>query len=127
MILGDLYGAGVLCYIDDIIIWGDTFDEFFQRVSDVLRRLTNGGVYLEMKKCSIGVSEVDLLGHVVSINGIMPSASKVLAIQTAQAPRDKAELRSFLGLAGYLRRFIPHFSSHTCAMSELLNKGVSYI
>eukprot|EP00921_Rhytidocystis_pertsovi_P015517 GHVQ01024667.1.p1 GENE.GHVQ01024667.1~~GHVQ01024667.1.p1 ORF type:complete len:617 (-),score=19.13 GHVQ01024667.1:117-1967(-) len=125
-LLGTLYGRGVLCYVDDIIIYTNDYSEFLQLLEEVLRRLLDGGVFIELKKCEFGSKEMNLLGHILSAQGIMPNPKKVVAVKDAQPPTCKAELMSFLGAAGYLRRFVPHYSEHTYALTSLLKKGVAY-
>ena len=125
-IFGDLYNEGVLCYIDDIVIFADTLEKHDGLLREVLCRCVEGGLYLKLMKCSFCDSEVELLGHRVGTMGIGPSPKKVEAIRKATPPTDKKVLRSFLGTAGYLRRFIPYFSDYTAPLVALLKKGAAW-
>ena len=125
-LFGDLYYKGVLCYIDDIVIYTDTWEEHLQLVEEVLRRCSTGGLFLKVTKSDIAKPEVSLLGHVVGCTGIRVDPRKVAAIRAARSPRDKKELHSFLGLAGYLRRFVPYFSRITCPLTNLCRPSARF-
>eukprot|EP00921_Rhytidocystis_pertsovi_P018549 GHVQ01029345.1.p1 GENE.GHVQ01029345.1~~GHVQ01029345.1.p1 ORF type:complete len:358 (+),score=26.37 GHVQ01029345.1:24-1076(+) len=126
-LLSDLYGQGVLCYIDDIVIYANAFEELVRLLEEVLKRLSDGGVFVEPKKCEFGSREMELLGHVLSPQGIMPNPKKVRAIREASPPSCRKTLMSFLGVVGFVRRFIPRYSEHTTALTQLLKKGVPFV
>ena len=126
-IFGDLYSKGVLCYIDDLVIYANSKNEHDTLLEDVLRRCTEGGLYLKLKKSAFLQPEVSLLGHRVGLEGIRPDDAKVAAIQQARAPRSKEELRSFLGTASYLRRFVPCYSELSAKLDDLLRKNVPFV
>ena len=94
-LFGDLYYKGVLCYIDDIVIYTDTWEEHLRLVEEVLRRCSTGELFLKVTKSEIAKPEVSLLGHVVGCTGIRADPRKVAAIRAARSPRDKKELHSF--------------------------------
>lgn len=127
VLFSDLYGHGVFCYIDDIVIYADTWEEHLRLVQEVLRRCVEGGLFLKVSKSFIGCREVPLLGHLISEDGISPQPSKVSAVRTARRPTSKEEVRSFLGTVGYLRRFIPSFSDLTVPLSDLCKKNEPFI
>ena len=106
-VLGDLYGSGVLCYVDDIVIYANSTDKLFGLLRAVLGRCLESGLYLKLAKSEFLKPEVKLLGHLVGLWGMLPDPKKVEAVVKARAPKNIAELRSFLGLASYLRRFVP--------------------
>src|SRR5262249_25579464 len=81
----------------------------------------------KLSKSQIAQSEVVLLGHQVSLEGIRPSEEKVAAVRRASFPQTKSELRSFLGLTGYLRRFIPYYADICAPLHDLLKKGTSFV
>ena len=126
LIFGDLYGKGVLCYVDDIVIYARTLEEAMRLFEEVLIRCTRAGLYLKLKKSELIKPAVTLLGHIVSETGIKPHPRKVEAIKKAKAPTNKHELRSFLGTASYLRRFVPHFSALVAPLVGLLKKAVTF-
>ena len=88
-------------YIDDILITGRNEQEHLDHLEEVLRRLKEAGIRLKKEKCEYLLRSVDYLGHTISKEGLHTSDVKVEAILQAPAPKDVAELRSFLGLVNY--------------------------
>jgi len=124
---GDLYDKGVLCYIDDIVIFGNTIDAVLELFSMVLQRCRDYGFYLKLSKSVFLKEDVKLLGHRIGYQGICADEDKVSAVQQAKPPSSKAELRSFLGTIGYLRRFIPHFSDKVELLTKMLRKREIFV
>ena len=100
-----------LVYLDDIIIFGSSFSEQFERLKTVLTRLKEAGLTLKLSKCQWAKSEVKFLGHLITDKGIKPDHSKTEAVQNFPVPTSKTEVRVFLGLCSYYRRFIKNFAS----------------
>ena len=113
-------------YLDDIAIWSATADEHVQHVTAVLQRLRKHRLFAKMKKCVFMQPSMEYLGHVISVEGISMDPSKVKAILQWPAPSDVSQLRSFLGLAGYYRRFCRGFSGLAAPLTALQGKGVSW-
>ena len=124
--LNDLYPLGILCYVDDIVIFDNDYEEHLKKFELVMERLGDKGLYVQLSKCSFLQEQVKFLGHIISFDGIQPDKDKVEAIWQSRPPRDKKELRSFLGMASYLRKFVPHFSSNVAPMTSLLKKNAKY-
>ena len=99
-----------LVYLDDIIVWSDTFDEHLSRLRQVFDRIRKAGFKLKPAKCQFLKNRVTFLGHVVSYNGIETDPEKTRAVDEWPTPENLTELQSFLGLASYYRRFIVDFS-----------------
>ena len=104
-VLEDL--PGVLCVMDDIIIFGESSEEHDARVRAVFRRLEDNGVTLNFEMCEFAKSSITYLGHVVSADGIRADPSKVRAIKQMQPPKDVGDIRRFLAMANQLGKFIP--------------------
>jgi hypothetical protein len=93
----------------------------------VLQRLRDHQLYAKFSKCEFWINEVLFLGHVISSEGIVVDPSKVHDILDWEPPKSVHQVRSFLGLAGYYRRFIPNFSKISKPITELLKKGTKYV
>nr|XP_033811906.1 uncharacterized protein LOC117365533 [Geotrypetes seraphini] len=110
-------------YIDDIVIHSGTWEQHVQHLKAVLEALRGAGLTINPKKCFIGQQEVKYLGYIVGKGQIKPIVDKVQCIRGYPAPNNKKQLRAFLGLVGYYRRFIPHFSSQAGPLTDMLKKG----
>ena len=125
-VLAGLSGETCIVYIDDIIVPGATFQEHLGNLRAVLDRLRSASLKLKPKKCNLTVQQVEYLGYVVSQDGLSTDPKKVDAVQKFPTPTDLKDLRSFLGLASYYRRFIPHFSAIASPLFALTRKDVNF-
>ena len=119
-VLGDLRFQCCLAYADDCIIFSSNFDQHMVDLQRVLDQFRSVGFHISAKKSSFAMSSVSYLGHVVSSGGIAPDPVKVAAINDS-IPTSRAELRSWLGIAGYYRRFVKNFSEVTRPLSVFIN------
>ena len=111
VVLSGLHFQVCLVYIDDIILFSTTVDEHLERLITVLGRLRSAGLKLKPEKCALFQKSVSFLGHVVSDDGIATDPKKIKAVVEWPVPKTIREVRAFLGLAGYYRRFVLHFAS----------------
>ncbi|GJT63943.1 putative reverse transcriptase domain-containing protein [Tanacetum coccineum] len=112
----------VIVFIDDILIYSKTQEEHVEHLRLVLELLKKEKLYAKFSKCEFWLREVQFLGHVINGNGIHVDPSKIEAVKNWKAPRTPSEVRSFLGLAGYYRRFIENFSKIAKSLTILTQK-----
>ncbi|UYV75684.1 K02A2.6-like, partial [Cordylochernes scorpioides] len=119
-VLGSLKWNMCLCYLDDIVVYAPTFEEHLRRLQLLLSCIQKAGLSLNHKKCLFGSRRIKILGHLVDANGIHPGPDKVEAVSKFPRPRNISELRSFLGLCSYYRRFIENFADKARSLHDLL-------
>ena len=111
-------------YIDDIIIHHASWEEHLKGLKDVLDRLRQAGLTARPTKCLIGYSQVEFLGHRIGSGCLTPTIDKVQAIENAKRPENKKQMRSFLGLAGFYRRYVPNFAAMVSPLTDMTRKGM---
>ena len=126
MLLKGIEGKYAVAYLDDILIFSDSFEAHLGHLDDVLRRLRKASLSLNRKKCHFVQSEISYLGHIISKDGIAPDPEKVRAIQTMEPPTTVKGIRSFLGTVGYYRNFQPNFSAIARPLTRLTKKNVHF-
>lgn len=126
-ILRGLNWKCVLCYLDDIIIFSNSFSEHLGHLRQIFDRLRQAGLKLQAKKCTFGQKEVRYLGHVVSENGIATDPDKVKIVKEYPTPSKVTEVRSFLGFVGYYRKYIKDFCRIAEPLTNLTRKNVCFI
>lgn len=115
-----------LAYLDDIIIFSATVEDHLMHIESILKCLARHNLNAKINKCEFFKTSLTFLGHIVSRDGISVCPDKVAAVKKFPAPTNMKELRSFLGLANYYRRFIKDYSKITCVLTRLLQKNVEY-
>ncbi|CAH1427775.1 unnamed protein product [Lactuca virosa] len=116
----------VIVFIDDILIYSRSQEEHGKHLREVLEVLKKEKLYAKFSKCDFWIREVQFLGHVVNQEGIMVDPAKIEAVMKWERPKSPTEIRSFLGLVGYYRRFIQGFSSIAAPLTALTHKGATY-
>jgi hypothetical protein len=116
----------VVVFIDDILIYSKNEEEHAQHLRIVLTRLREHQLYAKFSKCAFWLEEIQFLGHVLSARGIAADPSKVKDILGWKPPTTVHQVRSFLGLAGYYRRFIPDFSKLVKPITSLLKNDIKF-
>ena len=125
-IFRDYLGKFVVVYLDDILIYSDTPEQHMKHLELVLKRLREHKLYAQMAKCDFGLSELKFLGHIVGAAGISPDPDKVKVVHDWPEPANAAELRSFLGLAQYFRKFIQGYAQAVCCLYDLLKTNAVF-
>ena len=115
-----------LCYLDDVLVCSETFDGHLQDLENVFSRFRNAGLKLNPQKCCFAKSSCIFLGHHISSQGIKSPLDRVQVLQNYPSPQKVKELRRVLGLFGWFRKFIPHYSEITQPMAKLLRKGTTF-
>jgi hypothetical protein len=116
----------VVVFIDDILIFSKNEEEHNEHLRLVLQKLKENQLYAKLNKCEFWLKEVSFLGYIISEGGISVDPSKVKDVLSWKTPQNVSDIRSFLGLVGYYRRFIEGFSKSSKPMTELLAKGKTF-
>ena len=116
----------VIVFIDDILIYSKSKQEHEKHLREVLEVLKKEKLYAKFSKCDFWIREVQFLGHVVNQEGIMVDPAKIEAVMKWEQPKSPTEIRSFLGLVGYYRRFIQGFYLISTPLTTLTHKGMPY-
>ena len=116
----------VIVFIDDILVYSRTKDEHVEHLRITLQTLRDKKLYAKLSKCEFWIDQVIFLGHVISKQGIQVDPKKIETVLKWQALTNVPEVRSFLGLAGYYRRFVKGFSIIARPLTNLLKKGISF-
>ena len=114
---------GVLCHMDDVLVFGENHDEHNQRLEAVLRRVKEAGATLNPEKCEFCKETITFLGHVIDAEGIRADPEKTEAISKMCPPTSVPEVRRFLGMANQLGKFTPNLAKLTQPLRELLGKN----
>jgi hypothetical protein len=117
----------VVVFIDDVLIYSRSDEEHEEHLRKVLDRLREHQLYAKFSKCEFWLRKVDFLGHVISAEGVAVDPAKVEAVLNWKQPKSVADIRSFLGLAGYYRRFIEDFSRIARPMTQLIKKENKFV
>ena len=117
----------VIIFIDDILVYSKTKEDHMKHLRIVLQKLRDHKLYAKFSKCEFWLTEVSFIGHILSHNGILVDPSKIKDVVEWVTPTTVKEVRGFLGLAGYYRRFVPDFSKIAKPLTELTKKDEPYV
>ncbi|KAL5777367.1 hypothetical protein ACOSP7_010293 [Xanthoceras sorbifolium] len=112
----------VLVFFDDILVYSKTWKEHLAHLRTVLEILLSNQLFAKSTKCRFGVTEVEYLGHIISIDGVQVDPAKTQAVNNWPVPTTAKGMRGFLGLAGYYRKFIRGFGSMAAPLTRMLTK-----
>jgi len=127
LVLCGLTYESVLVYLDDVICYSCNFQTHVQRLRDVFERLRKANLKLHPGKCCLFQRRVAFLGHVISEAGIEVQADKISTVRDWPTPHNLSEIRSFIGLCSYYRRFIDRFADLAAPLHELQRKGILFV
>src|ERR1043165_2958402 len=116
----------VVVYIDDIMIYSKTFEEHLKHIEKILKKLKEVNLMLKLNKCKWCEQNIEFLGHIVGKDGLKPDPRKIEKVKKIKEPMTVTEVRSFLGLVGYYRRFIENFSKIAKPLHSLTKKGIKF-
>ncbi|KAJ8033437.1 hypothetical protein HOLleu_23675 [Holothuria leucospilota] len=125
-VLSGLHWQVCLVYLDDVIVYGSTFEESLGRLKEVLGRLRAANLKLSPEKCNLFQPSVTYLGYVVSKKGVATDPQKVTDVKDWPRPQNLTDVRSFLGLCGYYRRFIEGFADIAAPLFKLTEKKQTF-
>ena len=125
-ILSGLQGVELFIYMDDIVIYAKSLKEHQEKLERLLGRLKTAGLVLQPEKCRFLCKEIVYLGHAISENGVKPDPKKVEAVAKFPVPKGRKNVKQFLGLSGYYRRFIQNFATVAKPLTKLLKKNIQF-
>ncbi|UYV68366.1 hypothetical protein LAZ67_5004095, partial [Cordylochernes scorpioides] len=125
-VLGPLLNKKAFCYLDDVIIPAKDWREMIERLREVLERIRSAKLTLKPSKCEFGRREVEFLGYVISTGGLKPGPRKIKAIEEFPEPKNVHDIRRFLGLTNFFRRFVKDFARKAEPLSRLTKKGSQF-
>lgn len=126
-VLTGLQGIEVFVYMDDIVVYARSLREHEIKFNKLAQRLRAANLHLQPDKCEFLRTEVTYLGHIISNDGVKPDPKKISAVKDFPTPKRAKNVKQFLGLAGYYRRFIPDFSKIAKPLTKLLKKNMTFV
>ena len=118
---------GVSVYIDDVLLFSDSWEQHTRQLAELLRRLREARLTVKLAKSRFGVATVLYLGHEVGHGCVRPKSANVAAVLDFPVPTTKRELRRFLGMAGFYRKFCPNFAEVTAPLTNLTRGTTKYL
>ena len=113
--------------LDDVLVYSQNFEDHLHHLRLVFDRFREAGLKLKPSKCHFGQKEVKYLGHVITTEGIQPDPEKVKVVQEYPAPKSVKEVRAFMGLTNYYRKFVKGFAQVASPLHDLTKKGASFL
>ncbi len=126
-VLAGLHWKSCLLYIDDIIVFGADFSSHLARLEEVLHRVSNAGLKISPKKCEWFRPTVKFLGHIVSAEGVKTDPDKIKAVEEWPTPTKTRDVRAFLGLCSYYRKFVRGFADIARPLHKLTEKDKTFV
>ncbi len=118
---------GVAVYLDDVVVFSDSWDQHLSRIADLFSRFGEAGLTVNLAKCEFAKATVTYLGKVVGQGCVRPVRAEVEAIDQFPSPTTKKELMLFWGLVGYFRGFCRNFSTVVAPLTDLLKANIAFV
>jgi len=125
-VLGDMRGIFADAYVDDIIIYSNSWTEHLEHIKAVIGKLRKAGFTVNQKKCEFGKTTLKYLGFVIKPEGIITNPEKTSAVMQYPKPRTSKDVKKFLGFCGWYRHFIPNFSEISVPLTNLMKKDIKF-
>lgn len=122
-VLKEYINKTCVVYLDDILIFSTSLEEHLTNVKDIFRTLRKAGLKVQVDKCSFLSKETEYLGHILTPNGVKPNPKKIKTIQDLKLPTTQKQIKSFLGVTGYYRKFIKDYAKVAYSMTKYLKKN----
>lgn len=126
-VLADQLRQNVLVFVDDILVYSRTLEEHKNHLRQVFETLSKHQLRVKLSKCSFAQTQLSYLGHIISADGVSTDPEKIQVVRQWPVPVSVKDVRSFLGLAGYYRKFVRHFGIISKPLTKLLRKGQPFI
>ena len=126
LVLTGLQAAELFASLDDIVLYANSLEEHEEKFNKLMERLSAANLELQTEKCEFSRPEVAYLGHIIDKEGGRPDPKKISAVKNFPIPRNPNNIKQFLGLAGYYRRFIDGFYKIATHLNQLLKKYVKF-
>lgn len=116
-----------LVFFDDILIYSRSYEDHLAHLRQVLQLLSENQWKVKLSKCAFAQSSINYLGHVISAQGVATDTDKIAAVRDWPVPVDAKQLRSFLGMAGYYKKYVRNYGSISKPLTQLLHKNIPFI
>jgi hypothetical protein len=126
-IFAPMLRKSVLVFMDDILVFSKTLEDHEKHLAAVLEVLRTNSFFIKKSKCSFAQPQLEYLGHIIGVNGVATDPTKIRVVQQWSAPTTVKQLRSFLGLACYYRKFIRQYGIISRPLTDLLKEGVQFV
>jgi hypothetical protein len=126
-IFAPMLRKGVLVFVDDILVYSTTMEQHLHQLQQVFAIMQHHKLLLKKSKCTFAQPQLEYLGHIISAQGVATDPQKIQAVQNWGPPSDNKQLRAFLGLAGYYRKFIKHYGIISRPLTDLLKKNGQFL
>ena len=126
VVLSGIQGIKCFVYLDDIVIYGSSLKDHMNKLRSVFERLREHNLKIELDKCEFLRKELSYLGHLITCDGVRPNPQKIESITNYPTPKSTKDIKAFLGISGYYRRFIESYAKIAAPLTKLLKKGEEF-